>query len=117
MSRTFISNLILIVFLNLLVKPFFILGIDAEVQNQVGSETYGLYFALLNFSFLFNILLDFGITNYNTKTLAQHPQLAQNQMGSILGLRSVLFVFYAILTLGMGMLIGYKTNDLSLLAV
>jgi O-antigen/teichoic acid export membrane protein len=116
-SKTFISNLILIVFLNLLVKPFFILGIDAEVQNQVGSETYGLYFALLNFSFLFNILLDFGITNYNTKTLAQHPQLAQNQLGSILGLRSVLFVFYAIFTLGIGMLIGYKTNDLSLLAV
>lgn len=104
-------------FLNLLVKPFFILGIDAEVQNQVGSETYGLYFALLNFSFLFNILLDFGITNYNTKTLAQHPQLAQNQLGSILGLRSVLFIFYAIFTLGMGMMIGYKTNDLSLLAV
>ncbi len=117
MSKTFISNLILIVFLNLLVKPFFILGIDAEVQNQVGSETYGLYFALLNFSFLFNILLDFGITNYNTKTLAQHPQLAQNQLGSILGLRTLLFIFYAIFTLGMGMLIGYKTNDLSLLAV
>lgn len=117
MSRTFISNLILIVFLNLLVKPFFILGIDAEVQNQVGSETYGIYFALLNFSFLFNILLDFGITNYNAKTLAQHPQLAQNQLGSILGLRTLLFIFYTIFTLGMGMLIGYKTNDLSLLAV
>jgi O-antigen/teichoic acid export membrane protein len=116
-SKTFISNLALIVFLNLLVKPFFILGIDAEVQNQVGSETYGLYFALLNFSFLFNILLDFGITNYNTKTLAQHPQLAQNQLGSILGLRTILFLIYAVFTLGMGMVIGYKTNDLSLLAI
>jgi O-antigen/teichoic acid export membrane protein len=116
-SRTFISNLVLIVFLNLLVKPFFILGIDAEVQNQVGSETYGLYFALLNFSFLFNILLDFGITNYNTKTLAQHPQLARNQLGSLLGLRTVLFVIYAVFTLGTGMVIGYKTNDLSLLAI
>lgn len=117
MSKTFISNLALIVFLNLLVKPFFILGIDAEVQNQVGSETYGLYFALLNFSFLFNILLDFGITNYNTKTLAQHPQLAHNQLGSLLGLRTILFLIYAVFTLGMGMVIGYKTNDLSLLAI
>ena len=117
MSKTFISNLILIVFLNLLVKPFFILGIDAEVQNQVGSETYGLYFALLNFSFLFNILLDFGITNYNTKTLAEHPHLAKNQLGSILGLRSILFIVYAVFTLGIGMIIGYQTKDLSLLSV
>lgn len=117
MSKTFISNLILIVFLNLIVKPFYILGIDAEVQNQVGSATYGLYFALLNFSFLFNILLDFGITNYNTKTLAQHPQLAKNQLGSLLGLRSVLFIFYTIFTLGVGMLIGYQSKDLSLLSV
>jgi O-antigen/teichoic acid export membrane protein len=116
-SKTFISNLILIVFLNLLVKPFFILGIDAEVQNQVGSETYGLYFALLNFSFLFNILLDFGITNYNTKTLAEHPHLAKNQLGSILGLRSILFIVYAVFTLGIGMIIGYQTKDLSLLSV
>lgn len=104
-------------FLNLLVKPFFILGIDAEVQNQVGSETYGLYFALLNFSFLFNILLDFGITNYNTKTLAQHPHLAQNQLGALLGLRTILLLVYAIFTLGMGIVIGYKTDDLSLLSV
>jgi O-antigen/teichoic acid export membrane protein len=116
-SKTFISNLILIVFLNLLVKPFFILGIDAEVQNQVGSETYGLYFALLNFSFLFNILLDFGITNYNTKTLAEHPHLAKNQLGSILGLRSILFIVYAVFTLGIGMIIGYQTKDLSLLSI
>lgn len=117
MTKTFVSNLMLIVLLNLIVKPFFILGIDAEVQNQVGSEAYGLYFALLNLSFLFNILLDFGITNYNTKTLAQHPQLAGNQLGSLLGLRTILFLFYSIFTLGIGLVIGYKNHDLSILAV
>jgi len=116
-TKTFLSNLILIVFLNIIVKPFFILGIDAEVQNQVGSETYGLYFALLNFSFLFNILLDFGITNYNTKTLAQYPHLAKNQLGAILGLRSTLFIIYTVFTLGLGMVIGYHNKDLSLLAI
>ena len=52
------------VVLNLLVKPIAIFGIDAEVQDRVGTEDYGLYFALLNFSFLFNILLDFGINNF-----------------------------------------------------
>ena len=117
MTKTFVSNLILIVFLNLIVKPFYILGIDAEVQNQVGSEAYGLYFALLNFSFLFNILLDFGITNYNTKTLAQHPILAQKQLAPLLGLRSIMFLFYTTFTLGIGLVIGYKHSNLNLLAI
>lgn len=117
MTRTFVSNLILVVLLNLVVKPFFILGIDAEVQNQVGSSDYGLYFALLNFSFLFNFLLDFGITNYNTRNLAQYPHLAKNQLGSLLGLRTTLFVFYSIFTLGIGMVIGYRNQELSILAI
>jgi len=117
MTKTFVSNLALIILLNLVVKPFFILGIDAEVQNQVGSADYGLYFALLNFSFLFNIFLDFGITNYNTRNLSQYPHLAGSQLGSLLGLRFVLFILYTILTLGIGMVIGYQNQDLSLLGV
>jgi len=117
MTKTFVSNLALLVLLNLIVKPFFILGIDAEVQNQVGSAEYGLYFALLNFSFLFNILLDFGITNYNTRNLSQHPHLASNQLGALLGLRSLLFVVYTVFTLGIGMVIGYRNQDLSLLSI
>ena len=31
MKKKFVSNLILVLFLNLLIKPFYILGIDAEV--------------------------------------------------------------------------------------
>lgn len=117
MTKTFISNLALIVLLNLVVKPFFILGVDAEVQNQVGSSEYGMYFALLNFSFLFNIFLDFGIANYNTRNLSQHPHLAGNQLGSLLGLRLILFIIYSVFTLGIGMAIGYHNQDLSLLSI
>ena len=117
MTKTFVSNLILLLVLNILVKPFYILGIDAEVQNQVESADYGLYFALLNFSFLFNILLDFGITNYNTRNLSLHPHLASNQLGSLLGLRTILFVVYTLFTLGIGMVIGYRNEDLSLLSI
>lgn len=117
MTKAFVTNLALIVFLNLVVKPLFIFGIDVEVQNQVGSANYGLYFALLNFSFLFNILLDLGINNYNTKTLAAHPHLAQQQLGSLLGIRTVLFVVYALFTIVMGLILGYTGKDLGILAV
>ena len=41
MNREFILNILLLVFINLLIKPFFIFGIDLTVQNRVG-EDYGL---------------------------------------------------------------------------
>jgi O-antigen/teichoic acid export membrane protein len=115
MQKKFLSNLLLIVLLNLLVKPFYILGIDAEVQNRVGEAAYGNYFSLLNFSFLLNILLDFGLTNYNTRNIAQHPQLIANHFGKILGIRFVLFFLYAVATLVSGWLIGYSGQEYYLL--
>src|SRR5690242_1120489 len=60
MRRTFLINLALVLVLNLLVKPFYILGIDAEVQVRVGTSAYGTYYALLSLSFLLNMLLDLG---------------------------------------------------------
>ena len=38
MQKKFISNLALMVLLNLLVKPIAIFGIDAAVQNRVATE-------------------------------------------------------------------------------
>jgi O-antigen/teichoic acid export membrane protein len=84
MQRKFLNNLMLMVLLNLLVKPLAIFGIDATVQNRIGAEEYGLYFSLLNFAYFFNIILDLGITNYNTKYVAQYPHLVKRYMGKIL---------------------------------
>ena len=47
MQRSFLLNLALLLVLNLLVKPFYILGIDAGVQDAVGSAGYGTYACLL----------------------------------------------------------------------
>ncbi len=58
MQRIFFSNLVLMMFLNLLIKPIALFGIDATVQNRVGAAEYGLYFSLLNFSVILNMLLD-----------------------------------------------------------
>lgn len=115
MQKKFLSNLLLIVFLNLLVKPFYILGIDAEVQNRVGEAVYGNYFSLLNFSFLLNILLDFGLTNYNARNIAQFPKQVSNHFGKILALRFSLFFLYASFTLLAGWIIGYSGAEYYLL--
>ena len=117
MQKTFLSNLILIVVLNLLIKPFYILGIDAEVQNRVGAEIYGNYFALLNFSFLLNILLDFGINNYNNRAIAQNPKLVASYFGKLLSIRFILFFFYLIFTLSAGFTIGYSPDEIYFLSL
>ncbi|NBP74833.1 MAG: polysaccharide biosynthesis protein, partial [Crocinitomicaceae bacterium] len=57
------------IFLNLLIKPLAIFGIDASVQNEVGFIQYGTYFSLLNLSLILNILLDLGLNNYTTKQI------------------------------------------------
>lgn len=117
MQRKFYGNLILLVLLNVLIKPFYIFAIDAEVQNVVGSEQYGIYFTLLNFSFLFNMFLDIGITNYNTKNIAQHPNTVSKYIGSILGLKATLGLVYFTITVGTALILGYNNFEMHLLVM
>ena len=100
MQKKFLANLSFLLLLNLLIKPFYILGIDAEVQNQVGADEYGLYFSILNFSFIFNILNDFGITNYNNRTIAQNVNALQSHFGKLMVSRIFLCLAYTAVTFG-----------------
>lgn len=117
MQKKFLSSLFLMVLLNLLVKPLAIFGIDASVQNKVGAEAYGLYFSLLNLSFIFNIFLDLGVNNFTTRNVAQYPHLVAQYWGKLIGLRLVLFVGYALITGIIAMSIGYSGNELLILSV
>ncbi len=101
--------------LNLLIKPFWILGIDRTVQNTVGAEEYGFYFAVFNFSFLFNILLDAGITNFNNKSIAQNRQLLTKFLSNILVLKLLLFVLYVLFTFSFAFIIDYSKEQIRLL--
>lgn len=116
MQKKFLTNLGLLLFLNLLVKPFWVLGIDRSVQNAVGTEEFGFYFSILNFSFLFNILLDFGITNFNNRNIAQNNQLLNKHFSGILILKLLLAVVYMIVTFTVGFIIGYTSAQFQMLA-
>ncbi len=115
LKRKFVTNLILLLFLNLLIKPFWIFGIDRSVQNLVGDHNYGLYFALFNFSMLLNILLDLGITNYNNRNIAQHHFLLPKHLSNIVGLKFLLAIVYAIFSLSVAAIIGYNNIQFHLL--
>ncbi|MBL4593577.1 MAG: oligosaccharide flippase family protein [Flavobacteriales bacterium] len=110
MQRKFITNLALLLFLNFLIKPFWIFGIDRTVQNTVSAEEYGTYFALFNFSMLFNILLDVGITNYNNKNIALHKQLLSKYFSGIVVFKFLLAVIYFLVTFVVGYMVGYDSS-------
>ncbi len=115
MQRKFILNLFFLIGINLLVKPFWIFGIDRTVQNMLGAGEYGLYFAVMNFSFLFGFMLDFGLTGFNNRNVAQHEHLAGKLTSSILGMKSVLALVYAFISFGAAFIIGYDTIHFTIL--
>ena len=98
MLKKLFSGLFWVLLLNLLVKPFWIFGIEVGVQNAVGVETYGFYFSIFNLAYIFNILLDLGITNFNTRNIARHPQLIGKHLSGILGIKVLLLGLYLVVT-------------------
>lgn len=117
MKRKFITNLALLLFLNLLVKPFWMFGIDRKVQNMVGAEEYGLYFSLFSLSILLNILLDFGITNFNNREIAQNTALLKTHLSRIIPLKFSLAVVYGIVVIISGLVLGYSPRQFNILWV
>ena len=117
MNKKFLKNIIFLLFVNLLIKPFWILGIDVAVQNLVGDTSYGLYLAISQFSYLFYILLDLGLTNFNNRNIAQNNQLLSKHFVGISQAKILLTVIYFIVIFVIGWIIGYRSEQLKLLAI
>jgi O-antigen/teichoic acid export membrane protein len=116
-QRNFVTNLAILIILNLLVKPFWPLVIEPAVQAKIGNIAYGEYFSLFNFSFLLNILLDFGITNFNNKNIAQNNHLLTKHFSALFVLKISLALVYIVVTLLIGLTIGFDFRLMKLLIV
>jgi len=117
LKKHFISNLALLILLNLLIKPFWFFGIEVGVQNRVGEEVYGFYFSLFSFAFILNMLLDLGINNYNNRAISRDPSLLNEHLAAIIPLKIVLFLVYAGVVLLAGKILGYNAEQFALLWV
>lgn len=117
LRKNFIINLIFLLFLNVLIKPFWIFGVERSVQNIVGAEEFGLYFSLFNFSLLLNILLDLGITNFNNRNISQNPSLLTKHVSNIVSLKLLLAIFYTILTLSIAIIVRYDERQFRILSL
>lgn len=115
MKKHFLTNLALLIFLNLLIKPFWFFGIEVGVQNQVGEANYGFYFSLFNFAFIFNMLLDVGINNYNNRAIARDPSVLKENLAAIIPLKLLLSVVYGAVVLVSGKILGYTQDQFHML--
>jgi O-antigen/teichoic acid export membrane protein len=115
MRRFFVKNLLFVIAVNVLVKPVWVIFIDRTVQNKVGAAAYGNYSALLTMSIIFSILLDFGITNYNTRIISQNADRLPELFPSMLSARLLLIVAYVVTVCLAGFIAGYRGYDFMLL--
>ena len=115
MRKNFIFNIILLIGLNLLIKPFWIFGIDRTIQNTVDVQVYGIYYTLFNFSFLFNIILDMGITNFNNRSVARQKDFLKENFSRIFSLKIILFFFYLLFMIAAGFIIWHNQLQIKML--
>lgn len=94
MKKRFIENLGFFLVLNLIIKPIYVFGIDRVVQNTVGTEVYGSYFALFNLVIIFQIFLDLGIENFTRKEIASNPGLTNRLFSNFIVLKVLLVVLF-----------------------
>lgn len=117
MQRKFLLNLILIIFVNLLIKPLYIFGLERNVQNILGATDYGLYYALFNLSFIMSIILDPGITNYNNRHIAQNTESLSDSFSNIISSKVILSIIYILCMLTYAFVSSFNTYEWQLISL
>jgi O-antigen/teichoic acid export membrane protein len=107
----------LLVFLNLLVKPVWIFAIDRQVQNLTGFNEYGHYFALLNLCIVLNFLLDLGISTYFNREIAAYQQNGITLFSDSLNGKLWLSFLFALVILLVAYISGIRDYKLLLMLV
>lgn len=117
MRRKFLINIAFLLTVSVLVKAFWVLGIDRTVQNVVGEAAYGGYFSLFSFSVLFTLLLDMGLSGFNNRAVSADPTRVKLWFGNVLLLRLLLTAAYFLVTMTVAVALGYSGRQISLLLV
>lgn len=111
--QPFFKGLSWLIFLNLLVKPVWIFAIDRQVQNSLGHEAYGKYFAVLNFTIILSFLADAGLTNMVNQRIAQGTPL---NIRRLLRIKLLLLLAYLLLCVLSSILAGTGAMEIVLYA-
>lgn len=98
-SRKFIGSLGLLLLLNLVIKPVWVLGIDRQVQNITGYDVYGQYFGLFSLALVFQFLMDLGITAFVNRSVAVDPSKGPALLSQAISMKFVLSLLYTVVVL------------------
>lgn len=117
MQKLFLRGLGITLLLNLLVKPATIFMVDIKMQNELGLDSYGIFQTMLNFTFLFSMLLDMGITNFMTRMIAQHPHMIHKYSNRLFTFRLILVFVYIVWTLALFFVLRFPVEWLWVLGL
>ncbi len=109
MQKTFLANLGFLVAINLIIKPLYVFGIDVGVQNAVGNM-YGLYFGLLNFTYLYMIVADLGIQQFNNRQVAYDRTRIRELFPNLFLLKGLLVIPFLLIGTAGAWITGYLAN-------
>ncbi len=107
MKREFVVNIVLLFIINLIVKPAYIFGIEARVQDLVGTESYGLYFSLFNFVFLFQFINDPGLQTWNSQFVSKNRDIIGQHFSDLLLTKLILSSLFFAATLFIAYILGF----------
>jgi O-antigen/teichoic acid export membrane protein len=108
--RDFQGNILLVLVLNAIIKPLYLLGIDRGVQNVLSPEAYGVYFTLFNLLFIFQIVADVGLQAWLTRTCAQNTSEAKNQYPYFISLKAILSLIYLLVSGIAAVILGFAST-------
>lgn len=117
LQKSFFRSLLLLVVLNLVVKPVWIFAIDRSVQNITGFAAYGHYFSLYNLCIILNFLLDLGINVYVNREAAAKPEQGNALFAQALYGKLLLGLLFALAVVLVAWLTGIRDFGLLLLLV
>jgi O-antigen/teichoic acid export membrane protein len=113
LKREFIYNIFFLLAINLLVKPLYIFGVETSIQNKVNN--FGLYFSMFGFVYLFQVINDPGLQNYNSIYISNNKEEISHYFPRMLGLKLLLLFIQLSLVSTIGLLIGYSFADFNIL--
>jgi len=114
--KRFLSSIGLVVVLNALVKPGWLL-LENMVQDQLGHATFGLIAAMSSLTIIISSVADLGLTQSSVRRAASEADFLQGPFRTVLPLRGLLNGVALLAMLAVGWLMGYRGQELGLLVV
>ncbi len=99
--------------ISILIKPIWTLVIEPIVQNIVSSEKYGLYFALINLTFLLRVVAEFGTNTVISRNIASGKG-GKNWFFATLQLRLLTGIIYLFAVGLFAWTLGYSQEQIML---